>query len=193
MKKEKGTSKEDLKRSLESDDPMGRLKALRSLNKLEDEEVVEYLLQALGDPDIRVKVKAIDACGHLRAAETTPVLIQLLFLRGHDAFLERRVLAALGKIGDARAAEPIMEYLAHNLDHATRGTAIFALGDLGAPTSLQMLAEIEETEENPTLRRLAREAGAKVKHHQAIRETEVKQPLQTFLHKEGEQKSAGSR
>ena len=98
-----------------------------------DPAAVAYLVQALGDPDMRVKAKAIDACGTLRATDATPVLVQQLFLRGTDPEVKQRILAALGKIGDPRAAKPIKEFLGRDLDHATRGTAIFALGDIGAP------------------------------------------------------------
>ena len=94
------------------------------MSESNDPKAVEYLVQALGDPDMRVKAKAIDACGNLRATDATPVLIQQLFLRGTDAEVKQRILAALGKIGDGRAAKPIQEFLSRDLDHATRGTAI---------------------------------------------------------------------
>jgi hypothetical protein len=70
-------------------------------------------------------------------------------------------------------------------DHATRGTAIFALGDIGSPESLEFLQNLERTEPHPTLKRLAREAQAKVKYQQAMRKTEAQQPLDTFLRPDG--------
>ena len=175
------SSVKDLARQMNSDDPMERLEGIKSLTDLKNGQALEYLLQALGDSDVRVKAKAIDACGNLRAINATPVLIQQLFLRDNEPLVKRRILASLGKIGDTRAAKPIMEYLAHDLDPATRGTAIFALGDLGAPESLDLLEEIGRTDPNATLKRLAREAAAKIEYYQALRQTEAKEPLDTFL------------
>lgn len=180
-KQTKGGSVEEWARQMNSDDPLERLKGVRSLSQSSDPNAVPYLVQALGDNDLRVKAKAIDACGQVRAADATPVLVQMLFLRGTNPEVERRILAALGKIGDQRAAQPIMEYLGRDLDHATRGTAIFALGDIAAPESLDFLAELERTEAHPTLKRLAREAQAKVRYQQSVKQAEAKQPLDTFL------------
>ncbi len=177
----KGGSVEEWARQMNSEDPLERLKGVRSLSQSSDPAAVPYLVQALGDTDLRVKAKAIDACGQVRAADATPVLVQMLFLRGTNPEVERRILAALGKIGDQRAAQPIMEYLGRELDYDTRGTAIFALGDIADPDSLEFLATLERTEAHPTLKRLAREAQAKVRYQQSIRQTEAKQPLDTFL------------
>jgi HEAT repeat protein len=181
----KGGSLEEFARQMNSDDPLERLKGVRSLSESNDPAAVGYLVQALGDPDMRVKAKAIDACGTLRAVDATPVLIQQLFLRGTEPEVKRRLLAALGKIGDPRAAKPIQEFLGRDLDHATRGTAIFALGEIGAPESIELLQTVERTEPHPTLKRLAREAQAKVKYQQAMRQTEANQPLDTFLRPDG--------
>jgi HEAT repeat protein len=177
----KGGSIEEFAKQMDSEDPAERLKGVKSMSEATDPKAVEYLVQALGDPDMRVKAKAIDSCGNLRAADSTPVLIQQLFLRGTDAEVKQRILAALGKIGDARAAKPIQEFLSRDLDHATRGTAVFALGDIGDPDSLEFLETIERTEPHPTIKRIAREAEAKIRYQQAMRQTEAKQPLNTFL------------
>jgi len=177
----KGSSIEEFAREMDSEDPSERLKGVKSMSEATDPKAVEYLVQALGDPDMRVKAKAIDSCGNLRAADATPVLIQQLFLRGTDPEVKQRILAALGKIGDARAAKPIQEFLSRDLDHATRGTAVFALGDIGDPDSLEFLETIERTEPHPTIKRIAREAEAKIRYQQAMRQTEAKQPLNTFL------------
>jgi HEAT repeat protein len=177
----KGESIDEFARQIDSEDAAERLKGVKSMSESSDPKAVEYLVQALGDPDMRVKAKAIDACGNLRAADATPVLIQQLFLRGTDAEVKQRILAALGKIGDQRASKPIEEYLGRDLDHATRGTAVFALGDIGDPVSLEFLQNLERTEPHPTIKRIAREAQAKIRYQQAMRQTEAKQPLNTFL------------
>lgn len=180
-KQTKGAGVEEWARKMNSDDPLERLEGVRSLSEATDPAAVPYLVQALGDDDMRVKAKAIDACGAVRAADATPVLIQMLFLRGTEAEVERRILAALGKIGDQRAASSIVEYLGRDLDHATRGTAIYALGDIADPETLVFLDDLSGSEAHPTLKRLAREAAAKVRYQQSVKQTEAKQPLDTFL------------
>jgi HEAT repeat protein len=180
-KNTKGSNIEDFARKMNSKDISERLKAIDSFTDSKDARAMEYLLQALGDPDMRIKAKAIDALGKLRATQATPVLIQHLFLRDTDDSVKKRILAALGQIGDESAAKPIAEFLERDHDDSTRGTAIFALGEIGSPTSVEALQEIEQTSTNPTLSRLAREAQAKVRYHQALLQTEAKQPLNTFL------------
>ena len=177
----KGGSIEEFARQMNSDDPSERLKGVKSMSESNEPKAVEFLVQALGDPDMRVKAKAIDSCGNLRAIDATPVLIQQLFLRGTDPEVKQRILAALGKIGDARAAKPIQEFLSRDLDHATRGTAIFALGEIGDSESLAFLQTMEGTEPHPTIKRIAREAEAKILYQQAMRKTEAQQPLNSFL------------
>ena len=180
-KNTKGTSIDDFVKKLESSDADKRLEGVKSLGATKDNKAVEYLIQALGDSDVRVQAKAVDMLGEMRATEATPVLIQHLFLRTTDAQMKQRLLASLGKIGDMRAARPIVEFLQRDLDPATRGTAIFALGDIGAPESADALLQISRADQDATVRRLASEALNKVQQHQAVREKEAKGPSETFL------------
>jgi HEAT repeat protein len=184
-KNTKGTSIEDFVKKLESDDAEKRLEAVKSLGATKDTKAVEYLIQAMGDSDVRVQAKAIDMLGEMRATDATPVLIQYLFLRTTEDQMKQRILAALGKIGDVRAARPIMEFLRRDLDPATRGTAIFALGDIGAPESADALSKIAQADKDQTVRRLASEALNKVQRHQAVQAQEVKGPSETFLEPKG--------
>lgn len=184
---EKSGSDGDVKsfaHSMQSDDPLERLKGIKSLTDLKSEQTVDLLLQALGDEDMRVRAKAIDACGNLRATAATPVLVQQLFMKDTGPEVKMRILASLGKIGDARAAQPILEFLDRDIDKAMRGTAIFALGDLGAPESLATLDKIAQANSDPTLQRLAREAAHKVRYAQTQRENRADAPLDTFLNPE---------
>ena len=180
----KSTNIEGVARSMASEDAEERLQGLRDLTSLEDEQGVDLLLQALGDQDLRVRAKAIDLCGDLRATAATPVLIQQLFMADTPEPVKRRILASLGKIGDPRAAGPISEFLQRDLDPAMRGIAIFALGEIGSGESLTPLNEIQRTDGNATLRRLASEASNKVRYHQQVLATEAKEPRVTFLEDE---------
>ena len=177
----KGTSIDDFVKKLNSDDAENRLEGVKSLSDSKDNKAIEYLIQATGDSDIRVQAKAIAALGDMRATDATPVLIQYLSRRTVENNMKQLILASLGKIGDARAARPIVEFLQRDLDPATRGTAIFALGEIGAPDSTDTLSRLAQSDDDPTVRRLANEALAKVQHHQAAIQKEVKGPSQTFL------------
>lgn len=177
----KGANIDDFVRRLGSDDPLERLGAVKSLADSKEEKAVDFLLQALGDPDMRVKAKAIDSLGDMRATRATPVLIQHLFLRATDSEVKQRILASLGKIGDPQAGPSIIEFLRRDLDPAVQGTAIFALGEIGAPDALPVLDGIGQNAGNPTLQRLAREAATKIRYHQSMLQTEAKEPRATFL------------
>lgn len=183
-KQTKGASIDEYIKKLDSDDASERLEGVKSLGESKDGKAIQYLIQAVGDPDERVQVKAIEVLGEMRASDATPVLVQQLFIRSTRPELKRRILAALGKIGDSTASRPIVEFLQRDLDSATRGTAIYALGDIGAADAVDELKKISESDKDATLRRLAREALGKVQYHQEAQLKEVKEPLDTFLPKE---------
>lgn len=171
-------------RKLGSPDPDTRLEAVRQLANSRDRKVVEYLIQSLGDSDMRVRAKAVEALGEMRATDATQVLVQQLFLRTSEPAMKQRILAALGKIGDPRAARPIVEFLQLDLDPSTRGTAIYALGEIGAAEGLELLQELANADKDPTIRRLAREASAKIEYYQSAKAREAKGPTDTFLPKQ---------
>lgn len=176
-----GTNIDDFVRKLKSDDPLERLQGVKSLGESNDKKALDYLVQAVGDSDVRVKAKAIEMLGRMRASEATQVLVQHLFLVSTEEKLKQRILAALAEIGDPSAAQAILDLLERDLDKETRGTAIYALGDIGATQATDPLRRMAEEETTPTLRRLAREALAKVELHQAGRAKEASAPIDTFL------------
>jgi HEAT repeat protein len=174
---------DDSVKNLQSDDADKRLEAVKALGTSNDAKAVEYLVGALGDADMRVRAKSVDMLGEMRATNATPVLVQQLFLRTTEPQMKQRILVALGKVGDARAAKPIMEFLQRDLDPSTRGTAIFALGDLGSPEAIETLEQIADSDSDDNVRRLARDAASKVREHQASVSREAKAPAEKFLPK----------
>jgi HEAT repeat protein len=169
-------------RKLRSDDPIERLEGVKGLHETNDSKAFEFLIQAIGDKDVRVRVKAIEALADMKATVATPVLVQHLFLVSTETPMKQRILAALGKIGDPVAARPITELLRRDLDPATRGTAIFALGEIASTDAVATLERIAgDEDENPTLKRLANEALAKVHQQQEAKSKEAKGPQETFL------------
>jgi hypothetical protein len=176
-----GANIDEQVRKLRSDDPIERMEGVDKLHETNDSKAFEFLIQAIGDKDVRVKVKAIEALADMRATVATPVLVQHLFLVSTEPQMKQRILAALGKIGDPAATRPIEEFLQRDLDPSTCGTAIYALGDIGSMDAEDTLVRIRDSDDNATLRRLANEALAKVHQHQEARAREARGPQETFL------------
>ncbi len=163
-RQKKGSNVQEWVRRLKNDKPETRLEAVKSLGDSKDPKAIEPLMNATADIDIRVKVKAIDYLGTLKATDATPLLVQQLFLREIGPGIKQKVLVALGKIGDPRGAEPIMEFLKRKLDQRTKGTALFALREVGNDKVLPFLDNLAHSEQSPPLRRLAAEAAEDIRH-----------------------------
>jgi HEAT repeat protein len=150
-------------RKLKSDEVETRLEGIRGLGELNDPKGLEYLVAGANDPDMRIRIKAIEVLGNIRAKEATPLLIQQLFMRTTDEGTKQRILAALGKIGDPRATGPIVDFLSRDLQPAIRGNAIFALGEIGDRAALPPLETLANDGDDEVLRGLALEAIRKIR------------------------------
>jgi HEAT repeat protein len=149
-------------RKFKGDDPEERLEAIQGFGQITDPKATEYLVAAASDPDMRIRVKAIDTLGQVKAKEATTLLIQQLFMRDTDLGTKRRILAALGKIGDPRATGPIVDFLSRDVDPTIRGNAIYALGDIGDRAALPALEGIAKNGSDPGLRAVAANAIRKI-------------------------------
>jgi HEAT repeat protein len=156
----------DVKLGLKDADPNVRVQELKKLRNLDDPEVNKIIMDSLSDPDIRVKIKAIDLLGARQANEGVAPMSQLLFLRSTEPLLKLHVSAALGRIGDARGTLPVMEYLQEETaagdDDRARGTAVFALGEIGNDKSTELLSQVAANDKSEMVRRLAQEAIEKI-------------------------------
>src|ERR1700691_5223496 len=106
----------DVKLGLKDADPSVRVSELEKLRNLQDPEVNQILITSLSDPDVRVKIKAIDILGAREANEAEPPLSSMLFLRSTEPIVKLHLVAALGRIGDTQGAIPIMQYLGQDQD-----------------------------------------------------------------------------
>jgi len=158
-RQQKGGNITEWVRRLKNDRPETRLEAVKSLGTSKDPKAIEHLMTATADTDIRVKNKAIEYLGNLRATDATPVLVQQLFLRDVSQGIKHKILVALGKIGDPRGAEPIMEFLKRRLDMNVKAVAIRALSDVGNDNVLAFLDDVSRTDPSQPLRQLAADAA----------------------------------
>jgi len=159
-----GQKLDDSLRKFNGDDPEERLEGVQGLAESPNEQkAIDALLAGTGDQDMRIRIKAIDVLGQMKAKDATPLLVQKLFLRDTDIPTKQRILATLGKIGDDRATQPILDFLDRNVDPAVRGNAIFALGDIGDRTALPRLEAIGNDGSDASLRRCATEAIRKIR------------------------------
>jgi hypothetical protein len=78
--------------------------------------------------------------GQLGSPEGIPELIQAL--NHTDGNVRRLAASALGKIGDARAVEPLLALLSNETRPQVRQYAIKALGRIGAPNAATLLEQI---------------------------------------------------
>jgi len=151
------------KRKITDADPRVRVEGLEGLRYVGDSaEANELLFRGLNDSDVRVRIKAIDVLGARGSNDAVPVMNQDLFLRETPAVEKLHLVAALGRVGDARGALPLVEYLDQTDDTASRGTAIFALGEIGDPQANDKLIEIVKTDKSAMVRKLAEEALEKI-------------------------------
>ncbi|MGH7925402.1 MAG: HEAT repeat domain-containing protein [Candidatus Binatus sp.] len=152
----------DVKLGLKDADPTVRVSELEKLRYLQDPEVNQILTDSLSDPDVRVKVKAVDILGAREATEAVPPMSSMLFLRSTEPIVKLHLVAALGRIGDARGTVPVMQYLGEDQDERGRGTAVFALGEIGSDKAVPLLNAVVAEDKSSMVRRLAKEALEKV-------------------------------
>jgi len=152
----------DVKLGLKDADPNVRVSELVKLRYLQDPEVNQILINSMSDPDVRVKVKAIDILGAREANDGVPPMSSMLFLRSTEPIVKLHLVAALGRIGDAQGAVPVMQYLGEDQDERGRGTAVFALGEIGSDKAVPLLNAVVAQDQSQMVRRLAKEALLKV-------------------------------
>jgi len=153
---------QDAKKGMADADPRVRAEALDKLRSVNDPKAQEMLIEGLTDPDIRVKVRAIDLLGAQQATAAVPLMTQQLFLRETQAVVKLHIVAALGRIGDSRGTLPVVGYLKEASDDQSRGTAVFALGEIGDPHATDVLVQTVTNDRNPMVRKLAQESLEKI-------------------------------
>jgi len=152
----------EAKRKYSDADPRVRVQGLEGLRFVDSMDANEILFRGISDPDARVRIKAIDVLGARGVSDAVPIMSQELFLRETPAIEKLHLVAALGRIGDERGAMPIVNYLKQTDDSDSRGTAVYALGEIGNPGANDVLIQIVSNDPNSMVRKLAREAIEKI-------------------------------
>jgi HEAT repeat protein len=183
-----GQSDDDLlkeaKRKYADADPRVRVDGLEKLRYVaKPADANELLFRGLSDTDVRVRIKAIDVLGARGENDAVAGMAQDLFLRETPQVEKLHLVAALGRIGDARGTLPILEYLDGVEDSSSRGTAVFALGEIGDPRANDKLIQVVTNDQSALVRKLAQEALEKIdgelptRHQEALAE-QKKQALE---------------
>ena len=152
----------DVKLGLKDADPNVRVQELNKLRDVQDPDADRLLIEYLADPDIRVKMKDLDLLGYRETNAAVEPISQMLFLRSTEPAVRLHAVAALGRIGDAQGALPIMQYIQEETDDQGRGTAVFALGEIGNDKATPVLIKLADEDPSPMVRRLSKEALQKI-------------------------------
>lgn len=152
----------DVKLGLKDVDPNARVQELEKLRPLDDPEVNPILEESMSDRDVRVKIKAIDILGVREANSSVGPMSQMLFVRSTEPIVKLHLIAALGRIGDANGVMPIIQFMGLDQDEKARGTAVFALGEIGSEKAGPLLQTVVSQDRSDMVRRLAKEALQKV-------------------------------
>lgn len=132
-----------------------------------DVTAVKPLIAALKDIDVAVRRAAAESLGMIGDASAVPVLIETLGNRA-DQPVRVEVAAALGRIKDPRALEPLSRVLADaQEERAMRSAAITGLARLRTPAATApLLAALNDSDE--TIRKDAVQALSEVPDPAAV-------------------------
>jgi HEAT repeat protein len=159
---------EEALRKFRSDDLPERLEGIAALGTLEREpRAIEYLLEASNDESATVRVKAIDTLGTMHAQQATAPLLQRIFMRDCDLPTKRRILAALGRIGDRRATGPLLELLDRDVPTDLKASALYALGEIGNEEARPTIEAYARRDPTDPLSAVGKAALAKLNAHPA--------------------------
>lgn len=111
-----------------------RMPALWTLHRIPGAEARKAVRSFLGDEQAEVRAAAIHSIGLWRDRGAVQDLLPLLKRGGHHQ--QRLSAMALGRIGDARAVEPLLESSGGELDPFLKHALIYALFEIGESEGL---------------------------------------------------------
>lgn len=129
---------------------LARSVAASALSKIDEEQAIKPIINALFDKDSMVRANAAKALGVMKSPKAVEPLIKAL--EDRDSRVRANAARALGRIGDERAIEPLIEAL-HDRNAGVRASAARALGSMGSERAIQPLIDAFYNEEDEIVRR----------------------------------------
>ena len=105
--------------ALKSPSALIRQLAAQMLGDLGDGCAIPYLLEQLGDENIGVQIWVVEFLGNLRAREAVELLYTLI-TKTDSAELQRTIIKAFGRIGDADAAAYLVPFFKSPDHHVSK-------------------------------------------------------------------------
>lgn len=134
--------------NLGSQDPEERQLAAFELGQTENPDAVPHLIAALDDPDLQVRIYAIQGLRDIPASSSIQPLCNTLESSLNEPLIVSNVCRALGEIKDP-ASLPTLTRLLKNPEPFTRYDSAYALGEIGDPAAIPALEEIYGDETMP--------------------------------------------
>ncbi len=124
-----------LRQAAQDDDPKLRCAALLALSRTSgDDEVVAIVAQGICDASGEVRIAALQALGHMPAAQAMHLLLERLTVEP-DPLVKAHLLEIAGRIGDRRATASLIATLDDDDRHVQRA-ALEALARLADRTAI---------------------------------------------------------
>lgn len=86
-----------------------RMNAIMDLRRIHDRRAVDAIIGALSDADPKIQQFAAEELGEMRNPMAVDPLIEMLHRNSANSDIPRSAAWALGRIGDAKAAEPLLK------------------------------------------------------------------------------------
>ncbi|NOZ59000.1 MAG: HEAT repeat domain-containing protein [Euryarchaeota archaeon] len=134
----------------EENEILAKSVAASALSRIDEEQAIKPIINALFDRDSIVRASAAKALGVMKSRRAVEHLIRALGDR--EGKVRASAARALGRIGDPRAIEPLIEALGDE-DSTVRASAARALGNIGSQETVEPLIDAFHTEEDEAVRR----------------------------------------
>ncbi len=135
---------------VEESEVLAKSVAASALSRIDEEQAIRPIINALFDRDSIVRASAAKALGVMKSPRAVEPLIRAM--KDSDTRVRASAARALGRIGDARAIEPLIEALGDG-ESTVRASAARALGSIGSEETVEPLIDAFYTEEDEVVRR----------------------------------------
>jgi HEAT repeat protein len=112
-------------------------------------------------------VKAIDVVGNARLKQPCRCSCSSSSCATRRSRRSSTSWPSLGKIGDSSATKPILDFLARDIEPSVRGSAVYALGDIGDRAALPSLEKLAKDSTDENFRGLTQSAIRKIEQKPA--------------------------